>query len=453
MRFQPPEWDTGDPVSMGRLVALAEAINWQRERGPAGITLTGSRDAPAYGKGEIVDYLTIDPASYPGYVGHPGPWGAFTVNLPDLLAELRTVSLVPASGDNGALALSVSAESESSISVFAFDSGGSNLLPFAIWLNAAGPLKAGKIPAGLTPSYGLPILSPFNALTHTALNHLGQSISWLHNAGGYCFDLAGAQVSNQYGLADVTGYLYVDPAAYAGYLGHPGPLGQFNVSLPAGLFSSLECVQLQVASGANGALQASVRSESTAGFTVFVYDSGGTSIFPFALWLRVRGKLNQGKLVTALTPAFPDRSFGLINWTATTEITSAGLQKYTDSLYWRIRRLPFLIDLDGTVRYSRSGYGLVEGYLPVNPFSYQGYAGAGAYFGHFRLMLPEGILENLDFIRVQPASGTNRMLVSTVSAETPGGVSVFVYDCGETSLSAFAVWVTAIGELKAGVLP
>ncbi|MDY6796949.1 MAG: hypothetical protein SWK76_16955 [Actinomycetota bacterium] len=145
--------------------------------------------------------------------------------------------------------------------------------------------------------------------------------------------------------------------------------------------------------------------------------------------------------------------YGLPAWNESTEITSARLQQITDSIEWHHKRISYPFDLDGNMIEHCDGIGKVEGYLFVDPYSYPGYAGAGGGCGEFRLNLPAGLFEELLFARVQPASGSNGALARTIKAEGAGGVNVFVYDTGGAVISGFAVWITAVGKLKSGVLP
>lgn len=144
--------------------------------------------------------------------------------------------------------------------------------------------------------YNPPNWSPKQPLTAKALNDLTESVDWQHDRTPYVFGLDGTLVSGTYGLGEVVGKIDVDPATYPGYSGHPGSWGQFDVSLPAGLFSQLLGLEVQPASGNNGAMTATVRAESAAGFTVFVNDPGGTTITPFAIWIYALGRLNSGRI-------------------------------------------------------------------------------------------------------------------------------------------------------------
>lgn len=145
-------------------------------------------------------------------------------------------------------------------------------------------------------SYGLPSFSAKTPLAAILLNKITESIDWQHDRTPYPFDLSGDQISGTYGLGEVVGKLQVDPASYPDYAGYPGPWGEFTVALPSGLFTELLDLDVQVASGGNGAMTATVKNESTSGFTVHVNDPGGTTITPFALWICVQGKLASGKV-------------------------------------------------------------------------------------------------------------------------------------------------------------
>jgi len=146
--------------------------------------------------------------------------------------------------------------------------------------------------------YGLPSFSSKTPLSANMLKMLTDSIDWQHNRTPYPFDLDGDQISGTYGLGEMVGKLDVDPETYSDYDGYPGPWGEFAVYLPQGLFLELLCVQVQVASGGNGAMTATVSHETAFSFLVFVYDPGGTTITPFALWIYVLGKLSSGKVPT-----------------------------------------------------------------------------------------------------------------------------------------------------------
>ena len=146
-------------------------------------------------------------------------------------------------------------------------------------------------------------------------------------------------------------------------------------------------------------------------------------------------------------------SYGLTTWVETTEMTSARLQQFTDSIDWHRERISHPFDLDGSPIDSSAGIGKIEGYLFIDPGSYPGYAGAGLHFGQFRVNFPAGIFSELLFCRCQPASADNAAMSASISGEGAGGVTAFVWDSGGTAFSAFAVWVTAIGKLQPGVLP
>jgi hypothetical protein len=146
-------------------------------------------------------------------------------------------------------------------------------------------------------------------------------------------------------------------------------------------------------------------------------------------------------------------SYELITWTEATEITSTRMQKYPTSIDWRHKRISYPFDLSGDMIEYSGGVATIEGYLPVNPYTYPGYAGAGAHFGQFRVNLPEGLFEELLYFRAQPATADNGAMSASISGEGPGGVTVFVWDSGGRPITGFALWILAIGRLKAGVLP
>ena len=146
-------------------------------------------------------------------------------------------------------------------------------------------------------------------------------------------------------------------------------------------------------------------------------------------------------------------SYGLTTWAEATEITSARMQGYPDSIDWRHDRISYPFDLSGDMIEHSSGIAKIEGYLEVNPYTYPGYAGAGASFGQFRVNLPAGLFEELLYFRAQPATADNGAMSASISGEGPGGVTVFVWDSGGSAIGGFALWVKAIGKLKAGVLP
>ena len=449
MDFNPPDWIADDPVTVKKLVALGDALRWMHDRVLINVATDGTTPTPVDAQGEILWYLPVDPATYPGYVGHPGRWGVFTITFPAGLNTLRTVQLTPASGSNGALGFTVSAESENSVTVMAFDSGGDTLGSFAVWLSASGELDAGVVaPTGIEAEYGIPNVGPKSPLTDLLFDYFGKSVSYFHRSGSYVLNGSGTLVSDAEGLAQMVAYLPVDPATYPGYLGYPGYYGFYTVTLPAGMFASILNIEVQPASGSNGALQASVRAETAASFAVFVFDSGLSAVQGHALWLRVTGILNDGYI-----PNTDPTSFDIPNFTSATEITSARLQKYTDSTHWQLRRLPFAFDINGAAIHNASGIGKLEGSVSVDPTAYAGYAGFGAPYGELHIDFPAGVLDELLFVKVQPASGTNTWMVATVKAESPGGVSVFVWDCGGSAIaSPFALWMRAIGKLAPGFI-
>lgn len=145
-------------------------------------------------------------------------------------------------------------------------------------------------------------------------------------------------------------------------------------------------------------------------------------------------------------------SYGLTAWTTSTEITAARMQGCPDSIAWHQERMSYLFDLGGAMIAETDGVGKIEGYLAVNPYNYEGYAGAGAFFGQFRVAFPAGVFSELLFCRCQAASAGNGAMSASISQEGPGGVTVFVYDSGSSPIGGFALWVTAIGVLKEGLL-
>jgi hypothetical protein len=146
-------------------------------------------------------------------------------------------------------------------------------------------------------------------------------------------------------------------------------------------------------------------------------------------------------------------AYGMTAWTTATEITSTRMQEYTNSISWRHERLSYPFDLSGGLIEHSGGVGKVEGYLFVSPGTYPGYAGYGAPFGMLRLSFPPGLFEELLFVKCTIGTGSNYASSVTVLEEGPGGVNCFVWDQGGTPIAGFALWVTAIGKLKAGVLP
>ncbi|MDY6796950.1 MAG: hypothetical protein SWK76_16960 [Actinomycetota bacterium] len=143
-------------------------------------------------------------------------------------------------------------------------------------------------------SYGPPNWSFKTPTTAKNLQAISDSVDWQHDRIPYTADLDGNIVDNADGLAEIVDKVDVDPETYPDYAGHPGSWGEFSFDLPAGMLSSLETVQVQPASGSNGAMTAVVKNETTASITVFVNDPGGTQISPFAIWIYVKGKLNPG---------------------------------------------------------------------------------------------------------------------------------------------------------------
>lgn len=147
--------------------------------------------------------------------------------------------------------------------------------------------------------YGLPSFSSKTPLSAAALNQLTDSVDWQHDRTPYTFDLDGDLISNSDGIGEVIGYLPVDPTTYPGWTNPGGVLscGQFTVDLPA-IFAGSDCltIQIQIATGTNGAMTATVSAEDENSFAVYVNDPGGTAIAPFALWVYAKGKLKPGVL-------------------------------------------------------------------------------------------------------------------------------------------------------------
>lgn len=432
-----PEWSTEELVTLDRLEQVQKALAWVFARQPRISNLNGLL-VPDYGVGAVVDYLYVDPA-YPGSSWEDN-WARYTVNLPAIFDELYAVSLTPASSANGALAVTVSNESASGFLVTAHDSGGTALQGHALWLVVVGKLKSGVLPAGVGgDDFGVPPKQPLSAYY---LKRYDQSISYLHRTIPYLFDLSGNLRTADYGWGAFSGYVLVDPAAWPGYNGAGANYGIYTLPFPAGL-SDLTGLIVQPASGANGAIQASVSDESTGGCTVFVYDSGGTPIQVHALWVTVIGPLTSGVGLT-----LPDRTFGLTSWTPTTEITSARLQRWTDALYYHLRRTPLLFDWGGELAPDAMGHVLLAGYEPIDPYSYPGYSGTGQRYGFYQVTPRYPAMEELRGIKLQPASGANAWMVTSVSHESAGGALAFSWDTGGAAIQGHAQWVFMLGTEK-----
>jgi len=146
-------------------------------------------------------------------------------------------------------------------------------------------------------AYGPPSWSSKAPITAVKLQNITDSIDWQHDRIPYSFAIAdGTLISDANGIGECVGKIDVDPATYPDYSGHPGPCGYFTLRLPAGLFASLLTVEVQAASGGNGAMTAVVNNETVDSISVFVNDSGGTTITPFAIWVYVKGVLKAGKI-------------------------------------------------------------------------------------------------------------------------------------------------------------
>jgi len=439
-----PEWNTGEVLTQAKIEKLTNAIRWLRERQPHTLSMQGK--ILTQGQVCISGYAEIDPDTYPGYQHAGERYGVFPLPFPPVLSSLRNVQLQPQYGSNAALLATVSNESEDGVLVVVCDAGGTPISdPFGLWITASGP-AAGVLPNGLTPDFWPPFSGhPVSAYW---LNRLGQTISYQHLAVPYYRNTDGAAWVGSYGIGEVVGYLLVDPATYPGYNGSGYHWGTYSVSLPP-VFSQLIGLSIQAASGANGAILATVNNATTSGFTVFVWDSGLTPIQVHALWIRARGLLASG--VLPITPQ--NRGFSLTEATSSTPLSSTLLQSYSDACHYRLRRTACLFDLDGDSLNAGGGFGLLEGYVYVDPYTYPGYVGAGARYGGYSVFFPEGLFEQLLYIRVQPASSTNTWMTASVSNEREGSVTVFVWDVGGTPIQGHALWLEAIGRLKAGVLP
>jgi hypothetical protein len=129
------------------------------------------------------------------------------------------------------------------------------------------------------------------------------------------------------------------------------------------------------------------------------------------------------------------------------------MNQLSGSVHYLLRRQGVVIDLQGNLIRWGGGIGLLQGYVFVEPTRYPGYGGHGGRWGNYRLLFPEGLFEQLLYVRVQVAATTNSWATASVSNEKPDGVDVFVWDIGGTPLQGHALWVEVIGLLKAGALP
>jgi len=142
-------------------------------------------------------------------------------------------------------------------------------------------------------------------------------------------------------------------------------------------------------------------------------------------------------------------------WTTDKELESSEFQKWTDSIEWHHEALPHVFDMSGNLVSPTAGLVMLKGYIFVSPDVYSDYAGAGAPFGQFYIPFPGGLLSELLFVRCQPATdpSSNGPMVASVSGESVGGVRIFVYDAGGSTIGGFAIWLTAIGKLTPGKIP
>jgi len=445
MDIELPEWSAGEVLTEVKLEKLNHALRWMRARQPHVLSLQGA--IQTQGQVCISGYAQIDPSSYPGYQGAGQRWGRFVLPFPSVLSGLRDVQLQPQYGSNAALLATVSNESKDGVLVTVCDAGGTPISsPFGLWVTATGPAASGILPSSLAPDFWPPF--PGHPISAHWLNRLGQTISYQHRAVPHYRNTDGAVWAGNYGMGEVVGYLLVDPATYPGYEGAGNNWGTYSVSLPA-VFSQLIGLSVQAASGANGAILVTTHNATTSGFTAFVWDSGGSPIQVHALWIRARGLLTQG--ILPITPQ--NRNLALTEATDATPLTASLLQSYSDACHYRLRRTACLFDLQGNALSAGGGYGLLEGYVYVDPYSYPGYTTAGARHGIYWLPFPEGVLDQLIYLRVQPASSANAWMTASVSDEKEGGCTVFVWDVGGTPIAGHALWVEAIGRLKVGVLP
>jgi hypothetical protein len=132
-------------------------------------------------------------------------------------------------------------------------------------------------------------------MSDTNLQTLTDALDYHHQHIAFTFDENGTLITDANGVGVLDYKLTVDPATYAAYI-NGDYYGQFDVTFPAGLFATLEGLQVTFASGSNGAVAYTVKSETAAGFTCFVQDVGGTTLSAFALWITAKGKLNSGKI-------------------------------------------------------------------------------------------------------------------------------------------------------------
>lgn len=144
--------------------------------------------------------------------------------------------------------------------------------------------------------YGLTTWTSSTGLTAANFQAYPDSIAWRHQRIFYPFRLDGSRIDHSGGIGKSVGYLFIDPYTYPGYAGNGAHFGQFRLNFPEGLFEELLFCKVQPASENNGAMAATIKDESTGGVTVFVYDSGGTAISGFAMWVKVAGTLKEGVL-------------------------------------------------------------------------------------------------------------------------------------------------------------
>lgn len=444
-----PEWSTGEVLTEAKLRQLIDCLRWMRARQPHTIDINGN--IPTSGQVCISGYVQIDPATYPGYVGYGERYGIFELDFPSgLLSSLRTLRLQPQYGTNQALIATVSNETVDGVLVTVCDAGGSAIEdPFGLWVEATGVAGTDVIPSNplvadfYPPNLGHPLSSHW-------LNRIGQSIAYQHGSIPYLVNTDGTEWESSYGIGEVVGYLLVNPAEYPNYVGYGEAYGMYHVDLPSGILSQLIGLEVQIASGANGALLATTSEADQTGFDVFVYDSGETPIQVHTLWIRARGLLASGQL--PVTPE--DRDFNLPYVSASTELTAELLNSYSDCCHYRLRRTACLFNLDGEMLSDGAGYGVLEGYVYVDPYSYiHGYAAAGARYGIYPIIFPEGVFEEVFYIGLQPASSSNTWMSASISDEKPGGCTVFVWDVGGTPIVGHAQWLTVVGRLKEGMLP
>ncbi len=144
--------------------------------------------------------------------------------------------------------------------------------------------------------YGLTTWAGSTGLTAANFQAYPDSIAWRHQRIPYPFRLDGSRIEYSGGIGRIVGYLPVNPNKYPGYSGKGAHFGQFRLNFPDGLFEELLFCRIQIATTVTRIITATIKDESAGGVTVFVWDSGGTPISGFSLWVRAIGTLKEGVL-------------------------------------------------------------------------------------------------------------------------------------------------------------